>query len=257
MQIDLPLDDLVRFTLVLVRVSALVVAMPVFGLRMIPPQVKVVLVVALSLGVYLTMPAVPAMYLALDLSLLLLVLREVLVGLALGYTASILFRGVEYAGEIVGMQMGFSIATVIDPQSGGRMSIISEWQRIVLVLIFLSVNGHYIFIRAIHSSYVLAPIGNGGMDVRASAEMAMLVGKVFVIALQLAAPATIMLLLTHLVLAVVSRAVPQMNVFIVGFPLTIAVGTVMLAISIPAFAQVVEGLFEGLAHDLTAVLKVI
>jgi flagellar biosynthetic protein FliR len=162
---------------------------------------------------------------------------------------------VELAGEIIGTQMGFAIASVFDPMTERQICVIGEFQRVLLVLLFFAINGHHIILTAIYRSYEILPLGSMAVNPKASLEILRLGGQVFSIGVQLAAPAIIMLLLVHVALGVISRTVPQMNVFIIGFPVTIAIGVFMLAISMPAFISMLQTLVGHLFKDLIVVTR--
>jgi flagellar biosynthetic protein FliR len=190
-----------------------------------------------------------------NVSLVLLSMREVFVGLILGGVAALIFYGVEYAGELAGMQMGFAIAGILDPQTGHQVSIVSKFQGALAILLFLAVNGHYFVLKALLDSLAVLPVGSMAVNLGASMSFVTLAGKVFVIALQIAAPATILLLLVNVGLGVIARMVPQMNVFIVGFPLMITVGVFMFYVSMPAFVALTRNLVENMYADFVVVLK--
>ncbi len=253
MQVTLDLQRFFDFVLVLARTATVVAVMPVLGGRWVPAQVKVL--VSLTLAVVLTAAAPPSPAgVEAGGMLVLLAVREVVIGLALGFVASFIFDAVEYAGELAGMQMGFSIAGVFDPQHGAQSPVLSTFQRTLLAMLFIGIGGHWLVIRALAESLRVAPVGTLGLGPAAPMAVVQLAGRVFVIAAQVAAPATAMLLLVNIALAVVARVVPQMNVFIVGFPLMITVGMGVIVLALPAFAGFARHLVEGMARDLGVLL---
>lgn len=240
------------FVLVLARSATVIGVMPVFGTRHIPAQLKILAAASLAILMTASLPATGAI--PAGFGLILLVMREVLIGLALGFTASFIFHAVEYAGDISGMQMGFAIAGIIDPASGQQTPLIGKFQGTMLTLLFLGVGGHYFVIKALMDSFVLLPISDAGINLAGSVELVRLAGKLFVVALQIAAPATILLLLVNVGMGVMARMVPQMNVFIVGFPLMAGVGVGMLLVAMPAFVGMARHLIDGMYRDMLAVL---
>ncbi len=255
MDLTIKMDVLYEFLLVLARTATVIGVMPVFGRRNVPAQIKILFAVVLSLliSVWNTGPA--GIVVASDLSLVLLAAREVFIGLILGGVASFVFWGVEYAGELAGMQMGFAIAGILDPQTGAQVSIISKFQGTLAILLFLAISGHYFVLKALMDSFRLFPVGDMAVNLGAAMTYVQLAGKVFVIALRIAAPATILLFLINVGMGVIARMVPQMNVFIIGFPLMIMVGLFMLIIAMPAFITLAQSLMESMYDDFVVVLK--
>ena len=231
------LSALFTYVLVFARTTTVIALMPVFGRKNVPPQVKVLFGLALSVLVTMGLSGSTDVTVSAGASIVVLVIREVFIGIVLGTVASFIFHAVEYAGELAGMQMGFAIAGILDPQSGQRVSVIGKCQGVLVILLFLGINGHYFVLKALLDSLQVLPVGEMGVNIGVSMSVLQLASKVFVIALQVAAPATILLLLVNVGLGVVARMVPQMNVFIVGFPLMITVGIVMFIISMPAFVR--------------------
>ena len=255
MEFTVHLADALKVVLVLLRVSSLFAVLPVFGLKSVPAKFKIVAGAALSLVVASGIPAGGDLVVRSDFHLAYLAVREVAIGLSLGFVASFIFSTVEFGGEIIGTQMGFAIANIYDPITERQMSVISNFQQALFILLFFAVNGHHILFGAIFRSCEVLPIGGGGLDFLAVREVLRLGGNIFSIAVQIASPAIIMLLLTHLAIGVISRTVPQMNVFIISFPLTISVGVFMLAITVPAFVTMLQTLVGSLARDLAVVIK--
>ncbi len=252
MQVSIDLQRFFDFVLVLARTATVVAVMPVLGARWVPAQIKVLVSVALAAVLTPVVPGGGVVEAGWMLGLL--AIREVVIGLALGFVASFIFDAVEYAGELAGMQMGFSIAGVFDPQNGRQSPVLSTFQRTLLAMLFVGIGGHWLVIRALAQSFTVAPVGTLSLGAAAPMTVVQLAARVFVIAAQVAAPATAMLLLVNVALAVVARVVPQMNVFIVGFPLMITVGVGVIVLAMPAFAGFARHLVEGMAHDLTTLL---
>jgi flagellar biosynthetic protein FliR len=255
MEIKFLLEDIFRTVLVLVRVSAIFAILPIFGQRSVPANVKIVLSAVLSFVIASGLRNGNEVAIHSGLQFVLLAGREVMIGLTFGFLASLIFRAVELGGEIIGTQMGFAIANVYDPLTERQLSVISNFQRVLLILLFFSVNGHHIVISAIYRSYEVLPLGQMGLNLMAAREVLTISGRIFGIAVQLASPAIIMLLLTHVALGVIGRTVPQMNVFIIGFPLTIAIGVFMLAITLPAFINMLQTLIGNLSGDFAVVMR--
>lgn len=256
--IDLSLPFIQQFLLVLLRVAAFVAMFPVFGGEGVPMQVKAALSFVLTLVLY---PVVrhtigPQFLPTSVLGLAAVAASELTVGFVLGLSVRLLLSGAELAGHMVGYQMGFGIISVIDPQSGGESSLMAEFTYLAAILVFLAVNGHHIFLRAMVSSFEMVPPGTLTLKdglyrllLRDSAQM-------FALGVKIGAPAIAALIFTTLAFALLARAVPQFNVLIAGFPVSIAVGLIFfglsLQLSLPLVAREVRGLDVGLSRLLKA-----
>ena len=251
------ISDLIPFALVLARVAGLFMAIPMFGARLVPNRVKAVLIFALALLIFpiIRLHAIPA---ADDsLSLMLLVLRESLIGLTLGAISQFVFAAVEFCGQLVGTQMGISIAAQFDPTTQNNVPTMAIFQGALATLIFLSLGVHHFFIRGIVESYQLIPLGawhtSGGLLkflIEAST-------GIFVIAIKLAAPVSVALLATSVVLGIVARSFPAMNVFMVSMPLNIGIGFLILGISLPVFLRVLQGSFGGFVGQMRTLFRLL
>jgi flagellar biosynthesis protein FliR len=214
-----------------IRILALLGAAPVLGHRSIPARVKVALalLVALIVGPTLATPAPAALTAAQPLSLL---LQQLLVGLALGFSVTLIFAAVQLAGDLIGLQMGLSFASFVDPQSAAQEPIVGAVLNIICSLIFLAMDGHLLMVAAVVKSFSIVPIGPniaGALDWR---ELLAWGTQIFTLGLQLALPALAALFLTNVALGVLTRSAPQLNLFAVGFPVTLLVGLVTLWLTI-------------------------
>jgi len=243
------------FILVFLRMSAIIVLMPLFGDQTVPARIKAGLALILTILIYpsLTIPGVMA---GTD-NMALTVVRmggEVIAGAAIGFTARIIFAAVQMAGELIGIQMGVSIANVIDPITSTQVSIISEFLYLIALLVFLAVDAHHIFIAAMSESYKTVPMLGIHFGGGLAREMLLLTQSMFVIALKISAPVMAVLLFINVGLGIVARTVPQMNVFIVGFPLQLAGGLIFIGLSMPFLVTLLSWDFAGLVTNLKKVL---
>jgi flagellar biosynthetic protein FliR len=228
---------------------------PPFDVRSIP----VVLKVGLSLGITL------ALFHTLDfglrppntelLAFSLEVLREIAVGMIIGITVKFLFAGVMMAGEVVGTQMGFGLARQVDPLQGRELSVIAQLKNLTAMLFFLVTNSHHYFLHAIAESFRLVPPFEFRLQAPLMERLIDLSCELFLIALKVGAPVIAALLFTSVALALAARTVPQMNVFIVAFPVKIMVGLLFLMLSMPFLASFLRKLFEDMAGNLFVLLR--
>lgn len=256
---DLILQALPVFLLTFCRISAFFVVAPVFSSRNVPNSFKIGLSVFISLIVYLSYgigQTVPT-----DLQYILFIIREVLVGLILGYTASLFFAVVNTAGGFIDMQIGFGIANVIDPLSGLSAPIMGGFKYAVAVLLFLTMNGHHYLIHAIFTSYEWVPLSNALFNSIYEGSISTFLlttfTNTFVLAFQIAAPIVVALFLTDVGLGFLARTAPQFNVFVIGIPLKIIVGLAILLIVIPGLAYLFQQLFATMFSSMDDLLKII
>ena len=243
------------FLLVFLRVSAIVATLPVLSDRVVPVRVKAGFALLVA---GLLFPVVPAGNEPAYLGMIPLALRmasEVIIGVVIGFTAQVIFAGVKLAGELVGFQMGFAIVNVIDPVTSTQVSIIAEFQYLVALLLFLVFNGHHLFLAAMAESFRLfGPLSLQNPGTLMSAILSLSKG-IFVVAVKLSAPLAAVMFFTQIGLGIVVRTVPQINIFIVGFPVQIAVGLLFLGLCMPVFAYVLERLYGGLDGQIALLLR--
>lgn len=228
------------FLLLVIRASGLFATAPIFGHRLVPAQIKVGLVILL---VVVTMPSVQSIPITPAESFLELgamVLRELMVGILIGFVFRLLFKGAEMAGSMAGYQVGLAMSSAFDPSVGDRLGAFGRFWILIGTLIFLAINGHHLIIRAFSDSYrVIEP---GQMQVvGATADlMIRFSAYVFILAIKIAAPILVTVILMDVALGTVSKVMPSMNIFIVGFPLKIGMGLLVVAMSLPIFSYVLE-----------------
>lgn len=241
--------EVITFLLVLGRTGSLVISAPFWGSRVVPGLVRVWTAVALSLAIY---PLVRTASLPSGPFFLVIALGgEVLLGLGLGWAAQILFAGMRMAGQQVEIKMGLGLAQVVDPQWGGQSSLFSSLFELIVALVFFSLNGHHLLIQALASSYRLFPLA--GEKAQISPMIIASAGEIFTIALRVSAPVVVGLLLSDIVLGIVSRVIPQMNVFLVALPLQIGFGVLLLMLSLPALVWFCVHYISAMGHQLSSV----
>lgn len=232
------LEQFTLYALMLVRVSVLFSVAPILGNASIPTQVKAAIAMVFTLLLYLAFKGghpgtypVPGNIFELTGA----VCGEAFAGLIVGYTAFLLFSGVEMAGEIVDIQVGFGLVNVIDPAGGAQVSILGQFYYIVAMLFFLAIDGHHALLKALGDSFSLMPPGSVVWFKQAGHAgplLAQFFTRLFGIALQVAAPSIAVLFLTSLSMGLLARTIPQMNVFIVGMPMNIIIGLIITILSL-------------------------
>lgn len=226
--------------LIFVRVSAFFVTIPLFSYKTIPSQLKIVLAFVLSWMMYYTF-SIEAFTINGDY--LLLVLKEAVVGLVLGLVVYIVFSAVQIAGGFIDFQMGFAMANIVDPQTGAQSPLMGQFFNFLLLLVFLAINGHHLVLDGIFYSYQFMPIDQFFPkfgDAESVEYIMKLFVAVFAIAFQMSAPIIATLFLVTLALGITGKTVPQLNIFVVGFPIKIAVGFILLIIMMGVMVEVME-----------------
>lgn len=225
----------------LTRILALLAAAPVFGNSAVPATVKISLGVAIAVIVAPAVPTWPAVD-PLSLAGLLIVIKEMLIGLAMGFSIRIVFAAVEMAGEISSMTMGLGFATFFDPNSAGRSSAISQFLSLVATMLFLAVNGHLVLLSALVESFSTLPVSSIPVYGGGFKQLADWGGTIFSVGVQLSLPIVAALLLTNVALGILTRAAPQLNLFGIGFPITLGVGLLVVALTLPYLGMPLQNL---------------
>lgn len=233
----------------LLRILALISTAPVLSERTIPKRVK------LGLGMMITVaiaPALPANDVPVfSLSALWLAAQQILTGIALGFTMQFAFAAVRTAGEIIGLQMGLSFATFVDPGSHLNMPVLARILDMLALLLFLTFNGHLWLISLLIDTFHTLPIGGEPLNSNAFLALARTGGLIFLNGLMLALPIITLLLTLNLALGLLNRMAPQLSIFVIGFPLTLTVGMILMAALMPLIAPFCEHLFSEI-FDLLA-----
>jgi flagellar biosynthetic protein FliR len=245
------------FFLVFVRVISILALVPIFGAQSVPPQLKVAF--ALILTALMFAPTVTSgisfeQHFSLPFFGL-LVVKEVMVGIAVGFVASTLFTAVQFAGRLVDTEMGFGFVELMDPTSNESVTVWGQLQVILFTVIFLLINGHYFLLLAVQKSFELIPLMGGNLPGgKVAFHLTALTGTVFVVALKFAAPIYVTLILTEIALGAVARTVPQINIFFVGMPLKIVVGLGTAVLALPMLTVLFRGTMEKLVQDIWRLL---
>ena len=225
------------------RVLALFTAAPVFSMRAIPVRTKVGLAFLVALCAQAALPAQPVIDLN-GRAALGAVLQQVGVGLAIGFAVRLVFSAVELAGEIIGLQMGLNFASFFDPASNAQVSAVARFFGNMALLLFVVINGHLMVLMAVVKSFERFPVQGHWMAAVGQMRLHELGAALFASALWIALPMVVMLLFVNLTLGVISRVAPQMNIYAVGFPVTLTVGLLGIAATLPMLEPPMLALLE-------------
>lgn len=238
------------------RILALVATAPLLGNPSVPVRVKLGLAVMITV---LVMPLVEKSLPQIDPASgvgFAILLQQVLIGIAMGLVMRIVFVAVEMAGELIGLQMGLGFAVFFDPQNSGQIDIVGRFLGVIASLAFLAIDGHLIMIALISQSFSTLPIGLEGMTNATFTTLANWGGEIFKSGLQLSLPVLTALLITNLALGILTRVAPQLNIFAVGFPLTLSIGLLVMALSMPFYAPILEHLVQDGLNLMMVILNV-
>ncbi len=253
---EIYVTQFVLFLMLLARIASLMIVAPVFGSQSVPPVVKIALALFLSFVLYpLAAQKAPSMDLQL-MSLVLVAMKEVVVGLLLGFATGLIFEGVRVAGELMGFDLGFSMATVFDPETSQNNPILSEFMVMLMTLVFLLVNGHHFVLQGLQVSYEVVPVGGFTMNGLLSQKLIALTAGIFAVGIQLAAPVMVSSFLVNIAMGVLARVSPQINVFIVSLPVKIFVGFVVLMTAGPVMIYVFKKMLTGFESNILELVRV-
>ncbi|MFB1081096.1 flagellar biosynthetic protein FliR [Jeotgalibacillus sp. JSM ZJ347] len=230
--------------LIIVRISAFFVTMPLFSHRSIPATHRIGIAILLSWMMYYTLDAEPF---DINGEYILLIIKEAAVGLFLGLIAYIILSAIQIGGNFIDFQMGFAMANVIDPQTGAQSPLIGQYLYTLAILLLLTLNGHHLILDGIFFSYQYIPLDQvtlGFGDPMTAELIVKAFAATFVIAFQMAAPVVATLFLVDIALGIVARTSPQFNIFVIGFPIKITVAFIVLIVLMGVTFQVIQRLFD-------------
>jgi flagellar biosynthetic protein FliR len=232
----------------LLRISAMFVAVPLYSLRAVPARARLILSVAMTFVVIPLLPAIPVVDLF-SYEGIRVAAQQVMIGLASGFIVQMVFSSVIFAGQGVALSMGLGFASMVDPQNGQQVPVVAQLYVIAGTLIFLGLDGHLLLIKMLLDSFTSLPIGIDGL---AKADIWAIIAwssRMFAGGLLLAMPVIISLLLVNIGFGVATRAAPQLNIFSVGFPVTLMLGIVLIWLTLPDVLDQFTGILTD-AYDL-------
>lgn len=231
-----------------VRILAFLSTAPVFSATQIPIQVRVGLAVLLSVALAPALPAMPPVDFLSGGGVLLLI-EQILIGVSIGFAVTLIFSAVQFAGSVISLQMGLGFSTFFDPQTGVEIPTLSNFLNLVVLLLFMALNGQLLTLVVLDRSFTIFPVSDQiVLHADAWHSLAAAGAMVFSLGLAIAAPVLGALLLINIALGVLSKLAPQLNLFVIGFPLLIVVGFIALALLMPAMQMLVRQLLQISLH---------
>jgi len=252
---DLSPIEYQKFLFVLLRVGAMIMFVPILGSAQVPGRIKIGFILFVSIAIFPIVRDTPMHDPKGLFELVVSLFSEITIGLAVAYSARLLFTAVQIAGTIVDFQMGFGVVNVIDPQTETQVSVTAQFQNILTILFFLALDAHHIILEAIVESFFLINPSQINFSTFTPEIMLILFKATFITAVKIAAPIMAILFFISVGLGLVARTVPQMNVFIVGFPLQIGVGLLLVGLSMSFFSIVVQSQIEELPERFLGIMQ--
>ncbi|MGD8342677.1 MAG: flagellar biosynthetic protein FliR [Desulfobacterales bacterium] len=253
--LSIPLDALQVFFLIFLRIGAILMSMPIFKSRSIPVLFKAALALAVSIVLYplldLTAFAVPDHLGSFAVG----AVSEILLGISIGMVVNLIFVGLQMAGQVSGYQMGLAIARVMDPSAGQQVPLLSQFFQLFAFLLFLTLNAHHWFLKALADSFELVPPFGFKLSGSLIEQLMGAAGHTFVIAIKVGAPVIAALLLTSIAFGLIARTVPQMNVLFVAMPLKIMIGLIFIGFSLPYLSSFLRTVFGNLGNSIYLLMK--
>ena len=250
--LDIAISEYILTAMIFLRITALVFGLPVFGDAATPVRVRILLGVALTIGMAPVISSTWAQGLDFSSPLLIaaIVLKEILVGVTIGYVTRLMFAALTMTAGVVGFQMGFGTASLILPHAEGEMNSFTAFHYMIMILLFFGLNLHHILFQAIAETFTLIPAGAALPRPNLGVSLIAWSGAIFSISLQLAAPILVGLLFTMAALGLIARAVPQFNVFTASFPLSFFIGLLIYTATFSFYPQTLVARFEDVAKNI-------
>jgi len=256
--VKIAMESLLRnfdaFLLAFLRITAFLLFAPVFNSRVLPTMARLGFAFFLTVilfyagGLFVKLPPLSLW------TFVIYALREFLVGLIMGFYISLIFSAFQLAGTIYGYQMGFGIISILDPEAMRSVSLTGQFKYLLAIMLFFSTNSHHSLIMALFNSFNLLSVGVINLKGGLIKELFSMLTGTFVIALQIALPIMAILLIIDISLGIIGRTIPQLNVFIIGFPLKIAIAFLTLMFILPGLKILMEGILGGLSQGVEKVL---
>ncbi|QGQ46842.1 flagellar biosynthetic protein FliR [Metabacillus sediminilitoris] len=249
------LENYPAFLLVFMRITAFFVTLPLFSYRNIPNSHKISFSFLLA---WIMFFALDLPKIEIDGEYFILILKEALFGLMIGFSAYLIIVAVQLAGSFIDFQMGFAIANVIDPQTGAQSPLIGQFLYTFALLLMISINAHHLLLDGVFYSYQFVPIDQLYLPLGEENVIEYIVqsfNSMFIIAFQMSIPVVGSLFLVDLALGIVARTVPQLNIFVVGLPLKIGVSFIMLILVMAALFVFMQELFETMTYTMRGLME--
>ncbi|MFT6189142.1 MAG: flagellar biosynthetic protein FliR [Oleispira sp.] len=236
------------------RIAGCLGVMPLLGSKLVPRQIRILLSVFITLIIAPLLPPMPNVE-PMSLASFIIIFEQMLIGIVLGFMVEIVTQVFVLAGQLIAMQTGLGIATTVDPAQGVSVVVVSQWFLFLTSLTFLALNGHLVVIEVVVESFYTMPIGGGAWTADDYGRMVRWGGWMFASALVIALPALTSLLIVNFAFGVMTRAAPQLNIFSLGFPVTMLVGLAIIWLTIGHLGESFHTLLETLFGFLRSLIR--
>jgi len=244
-------DGLIAFLLISIRLGSMFLAGPLFSAAVITLPQRIALTLGVTIALYGTIDVPKIDFISVQG--LVVVAQEIMVGATIGFFMQFAFAAVTFSGEQMSSAMGLSYAAMVDPQTGASSPVVAQFLSMILILIFLTMNGHHLLIREVGTSYKLIPMGEFKMTAKMFLRTFEAGSLMFGMALLISLPVVVAMMLVNIVTGVMTRVAPQMNIFSVGFPITILSGLALMMVMMPTIGHLMSDFINQIGlrmHDL-------
>lgn len=252
---DLLIREVELFILILVRVTGIFAVAPIFGRRNLPTYFKI----GFSFFVAIIMTNVSeGSNFVLENNVIeygIMILKELIVGIGIGYVGYLIFMSIHVAGQLIDMQIGFGVVNVLDPVSNIQVPISSNFYYILTMLVFLLVKGHYLIIKALHKSFEIVPLNEVVLSTMLTDDLIRIISDMFFIAFKISAPIIGAIFIVDIALGVMTKTVPSINIFVIGMPIKIMLGVLVMILTVPIFASLIDLLIKGVDSEMYTLIK--
>ncbi|MDH5601210.1 MAG: flagellar biosynthetic protein FliR [Gammaproteobacteria bacterium] len=238
----------------LFRVSAMVATAPVFGTRSVPMKVKIMTALAITSVLVPVIPA-PEVNVFSPLAVI-MIAQQILIGVIIGFTVQLVFSAVITGGQIVAMQMGLGFSLMVDPQNGAQSPVLSQFYILLVMLVYLAINGHLVLVEVLAESFRTMPVSANGLVADDFMQVVRWGTNIFAGGLAIALPAIASLLVVNIAFGVMTRSAPQLNIFAIGFPITMMLGFALVMITLPNVGPKSISLFSDVYQLLQNILDI-
>lgn len=249
--VDILINKYQLFLIIIVRCSGIFLISPFFSSQNIPTRLKVgfVFFLSITLTSYLQVPID-----TIEGPIVVIIFKELMVGLIIGFVSYIFFSTFYVMGQIIDMNIGFGMVNVVDPQNRIQVPVMGNFYYIIAFLLLITYNGHHMIINSLIDSYKYIPIGKFEFNENITYFILDLVSNMFKLGFKLSLPVVLTIFLLDILLGILVRTIPQMNIFVVGLPMKVFLGLIIVLVSIPVFIAVTTNSFNDLAENLQKIL---
>lgn len=250
------IENVEFFLLVFIRITSFFVAGPFFSMRGIPAILKIGFSFVITIIIFFTLPKT-LIHMNTPMMFYMLLIKEVLVGLTLGFVTNLVFLTIQMGGQIVDIKVGFSMSAMFDPVSQSSVSIFGRLYNWIGLVLFFTLNGHYFLIYGISESFNIAPLGFADIYGIGIENIVFVFSKSFLIAFMISIPIALVIFITDIIMGFIARTVPQLNIFIFGLPLKALVGLLAFVILLPQISNMIIGVLEDIPSTLNKIIQLL